>query len=102
MAQFDVRRSTRPGNYPLVLDVQAEVHAGLTSRTVVPMIARAQYPVRPLTRLTPIMTVGGQEYALVFPLMASVPQAALGEVVGSLAAHRATLIAALDLLITGS
>jgi hypothetical protein len=37
-----------------------------------------------------------------FPLMASVPRTALGELVGSLAAQRAALLAALDLLITGS
>jgi hypothetical protein len=41
------------------------------------------------------------EYVLLFPHIVAVPNASLGEVVGSLAAQRATLIAALDLLITG-
>jgi len=102
MSQFDVFRSARSGAYPLVLDVQADFHANLTSRIVVPLIARARAPTRPLTRLTPIMSVRGEEYVLMFPLMASIPKASLGDLVDSLASQRATLIAALDLLITGS
>jgi toxin CcdB len=102
MSQFDVFRSARSGGYPLVLDVQADVHSSLTSRIVVPLIARARAPARPLTRLTPIMSVRGEDYVLMLPLIASIPKATLGEIVGSLASERATLIAALDLLITGS
>jgi toxin CcdB len=102
MAQFDVFRSARSSAYPLVMDVQADLHASLTSRIVVPLIARARAPARPLTRLTPVMSVRGEAYVLMFPLMASVPKTSLGEIVESLAAQRATLIAALDLLITGS
>jgi toxin CcdB len=102
MAQFDVFRNPRAGAYPLVLDVQADLHASLISRIVVPLVARDRAPARALTRLTPIMAVGGTDYVLMFPLMASVPRTALGELVGSLAAQRAALLAALDLLITGS
>lgn len=102
MSQFDVFRSSRLGTYPLVLDIQADFHSNLTSRIVVPLVTRARAPSRPLTRLTPLMSVRGEEYVLMFPLMASVPKASLGEIVDSLAAQRAMLIAALDLLITGS
>jgi toxin CcdB len=101
MAQFDVFRSSRSGAYPLVLDIQADSNSSLTSRIVVPMVARARAPARPITRLSPIMSIHGSEYVLMFPLLASVPRASLGEVVASLASQRATLIAALDLLITG-
>jgi hypothetical protein len=48
------------------------------------------------------MSVRGEDYVLMVPLMASIPKATLGELVGSLAAQRAMLLAALDLLITGS
>jgi toxin CcdB len=102
MSQFDVFRSSRSRSYPLVLDIQADFHSSLTSRIVVPLVARAQGASRPLTRLTPIMAVRGEPYILLFPLMASIPKASLGELVESLATQRATLIAALDLLITGS
>ena len=102
MSQFDVFRSARSAAYPLILDVQADVHESLTSRIVVPLVTRARAAARPLTRITPIVTVRGEAYVLMFPLLASVPKASLGEFVDSLAAQRATLIAALDLLITGS
>jgi toxin CcdB len=46
--------------------------------------------------------IDGEEYVAVFPLIAAVPRSSLGAVVGSLAARRADLIAALDLLITGA
>jgi hypothetical protein len=46
--------------------------------------------------------VRGGDYVLLFPLVAAVPSSSLGEIIDSLVAHRAILISALDLLITGS
>lgn len=102
MPQFDVLRNPRGSTYPLVVDVQAELHTRLATRVVVPLIPRPRYGPQPITRLQPLVRVGGEEYVAVFPLIAAVPKASLGEVVGSLAARRADLIAALDLLITGT
>jgi len=102
MAQFDVFRNARGGMFPLVVDVQADLHASLASRVVVPLILRGRAAARPITRLNPVITLGGAAYVAVFPMMASVLRTSLGEPVGSLAAHRATLIGALDLLLTGS
>jgi hypothetical protein len=101
MAQFDVLRTKSGGIYPLVVDIQADVHAKLVTRIVVPMTMRSRYA-QPVTRLTPTVTVRDGEYVVLFPQMAAVPNASLGEVVSSLSAQRAVLIAALDLLITGS
>ncbi|TMQ09646.1 MAG: plasmid maintenance protein CcdB [Deltaproteobacteria bacterium] len=101
MAQFDVFRIKSGGIYPLVVDVQADVHTKLVTRIVVPMALRSRYA-QPASRLTPTVKVRDAEYVVLFPLMAAVPHASLGEVVGSLAPHRGALISALDLLITGS
>ena len=101
MPQFDVFRTRSATVYPFVVDIQADVHGKLATRIVVPMVTRARYA-QPATRLTPIVRVRDDDYILLFPLMAAVPTASLGEIVGSLVAQRATLIAALDLLITGS
>ena len=101
MAQFDVLRTKAGSVYPLVLDIQSDVHAKLVTRVVVPMAARARYA-HPVTRLTPTLNVRGGDYVLLFPLVAAVPSSSLGEIVESLVAHRAILISALDLLITGS
>ena len=102
MAQFDVLRSARSATYPLVLDVQADVHSSLASRVVVPLVPRLRAPTRSVSRLTPVVSVRGDDYVAMFPLLASVPRAALGEIIASLTAQRATLLVALELLVTGS
>jgi len=102
MAQFDVLKNPRGGAYPLVVDVQAELHGRLATRVVVPLTPRSRYSAQPITRLQPLVKVRGEEYVVVVPMIAAVPKASLGEVVGSLASQRAALIGALDLLITGS
>ena len=101
MAQFDVLRTRAGAAYPLAVDIQAELHGKLITRVVVPMVPRSRYA-QPTTRLTPVVAVRDTEYVAVFPLLAAVPKTSLGEVVGSLAPQRAALIAALDLLVTGS
>lgn len=101
MAQFDVFKSTR-GTFPLVVDLQADLHARLATRVVAPLVARTRYAGVTLTRLTPIVKLHGVEYVVVVPMMAAIQRAALGDAVDSLASQRSTLIAALDLLVTGS
>jgi len=101
MAQFDVLRPKNTSTFPLVVDVQADLHARLVSRLVIPMAPRSRYT-QPLTRLTPLVRVRDVDYVVVVPQMASYPAAALGELVGSVAQHRAVLIAALDFLVVGS
>ena len=102
MAQFDVLRNPRGGAYPLVVDVQADLHARLATCVVVPLTPRSRYAVQPITRLQPIVKVRGEEYVVVTPMIGAVSRASLGERVGSLASQRAAFIGALDLLITGS
>src|SRR5262245_44907214 len=79
MAQFDVFRMR--GVYPLVVDVQADIHSKLASRVVVPMVTRARY-LQPTTRITPVITVRGDDYVLIFPAIAAVPTSALTDAVG--------------------
>lgn len=101
MAQFDVFRNPRPGLFPLLLDVQANLLSGLATRVVVPMAKRRGYGVPPLTHLNPTAKLGGVEYVLVFQELAAVPSAALGDAVGSLKSRRVDLVRAIDLLFTG-
>ncbi|CAN5921803.1 hypothetical protein BH11MYX3_BH11MYX3_33300 [soil metagenome] len=102
MAQFDVHKSPRGGVYPLVVDLQSDLHATLATRVVVPLVMRRKYGGPQVTRLTPSVNVGDDEYVAVFPLMAAVPTSALGAALTTIERQRAVLIAALDLLITGS
>lgn len=101
MAQFDVHRNPRGGEFPLVLDVQADIAARLATRIVVPLTKRKRHT-RPLTRLNPLATLEGVEYVLVFQELAAVPVTALGPRITSLLDRRAELIAALDWLFTAA
>jgi toxin CcdB len=100
MAQFDVHRNPRGGEFPLLLDVQADVVAALETRIVVPLTRRKR-TTKPITRINPLATIDDVEYVLVFQELAAVPTTALGPRIASLAAQRDELVAAIDWLITG-
>jgi toxin CcdB len=51
--------------------------------------------------LMPVVEVAGEPYAVLTPQLAGIARKQLGEQVASLAAHRAEIVAALDLLIAG-
>ena len=102
MAQFDLYRNPRGGAYPYLLDVQSDLLGQLETRVVVPLAARDRYSAPVITRAMPLVVIDGHDYALVVPLLAAVSRSLLRKPVGSLLAQRADVIAALDLLFTGS
>lgn len=101
MAQFDVYKNARGGQFPLLLDVQSEVLSKLVTRVVVPMTSAKRYGATPISRLNPILKLQSTRYVLVFQELAAVGPDVLGERIGTLAAHRADIVGALDLLFTG-
>lgn len=102
MAQFDVYRNPKRGAFPLLLDVQADLLGSLATRVVVPMSRLDKRAPRPISRLNPTADIDGVLYSLVFQELAAIPRAALGDRVTSLLPRRVELMAALDLLLTGS
>ena len=101
MAQFDVYRNPRGGSYPLLLDVQSELLAGLATRVVVPLATTRRYGSKPITRLNPHAKIAGIEYVLLFQELAAIAKSELGDRVASLSGRRSELVAALDLLLLG-
>ena len=101
MAQFDILRNPQSGVYPLVVDLQHETLARLSTRIVAPMIAVKRYGRKPITRLNPIARVKNVDYLVLVQDLASIPARDVGERVGSLSSRRPELIAALDLVFTG-
>lgn len=97
MAQFHAYRL--PGGH-LVLDLQSDL-IDTGTRVVAPLIAIASGP-RPLTRLEPILEVGGESHALHTAEMAAVP---VGLVKGASAAdltdHDYAIRGALDMVFSG-
>jgi toxin CcdB len=101
MPQFDVFKTSSGGIYPLVIDVQADLHEKLATRVVVPLATRRSYGAAPMTRLLPTVDVLGTSYVVLTTLMAAIPTSVLGTAVANVRAQRPALLAALDMLITG-
>jgi toxin CcdB len=101
--QFSVYRNPSAWSQdrvPYLLDVQADLLDELATRVVIPLVRR-DYVAKPMQILNPVFTVEQQEVVLSTAEIAGVPVKALGERVGTLAAQRGTVVAALDFLLTG-
>jgi toxin CcdB len=97
MAQFDVHRI---GDGAFVLDCQADSLSHLTTRVVAPLMPRADVP--PATsRLHPVLQFDGEAFVLATHLLTAIPVRELGPAIASLADERYTVVAALDMVITG-
>ena len=99
--QFDIYANPRGGDYPLLLDIQADLLSSLATRVVVPLVKRKRLGRAHVRRLNPFIAVEGVEYAALFQEMAAIPSAALGARVTSAVNLRAEFVAAMDLLLTG-
>lgn len=104
MARFDVYAN--PGSHatttPYLLDVQSDLLDGLDSRMVVPLRSLRHFPkVKLSPRLTPILTIQGEQFLLETPKMGAIPQRLLKSPVTSLEAEREQISAALDFLFQG-
>ena len=104
MAQFDVYRNANPATrarIPYLLDVQSDLLDSLSTRIVVPLCKPDVISGKPAERLNPVFEVDGRKMIMLTPELAGVTRKALGERVANLAAERLSIIAALDLAITG-
>jgi toxin CcdB len=104
MAQFDVYRNPNAASrarIPYLLDVQSDLLDPLATRIVVPLCKPDVLSGKPAERLNPAFEVEGRKLLMLTPELAGVSRKALGERVANLAAERAAIIAALDLVLTG-
>ncbi len=103
MPQFAVYRNPNPNtsaNYPLLLDVQSDLMADIGTRVVVPLCPASAMQGQMLKTLTPVFKIEGEQYTMLTPQLAGIPEKNLGTPVADLAKYRDEMIAALDLLIT--
>ena len=104
MAQFTLYRNKNPRTralYPLLLDVQCDLLEDLQTRVVIPLTKAATLTRKPIAHLTPLIEFEDETYALMTPQLAGVARTDLGAATGSLTRQRATILAALDFLLTG-
>lgn len=103
--QFDVYENENPSSrsrFPYLLDVQADLLRALSTTVVVPLSPWHGAEDRTLSRLMPVLHVEGQEVVAHTPQLAGVARRHVGRCVGNLAHARSEIVAALDLLFTGS
>ncbi len=104
MAQFAVYRNKSPRSkslYPFLVDVQSDLLDELQTRVVIPLTRASALVKKPLSNLTPALTLDGDTYVLMTPQLAGVARRDLGESTGSLAEQRQVIVAAIDFLLTG-
>lgn len=99
MARYDIYPDPEQDGAFLV-DVQADILRDLNTRVVVPLRPLSAAP-QPARGLNPSFTIDGQNCVLVTQFLSAVPRSILRRPVGSLADRSDTVLAALDLLLTG-
>jgi toxin CcdB len=102
MRQFGVYRNRNAATrsaYPLLLNVQSDLISETGTRVVVPLVPAGRIPA--MLPLVPNLPVGGKPHVMVTPLMTAMELADLGALEGDLSGERATIMAALDFLVSG-
>jgi len=97
MARFDVFANRKGRGY--LLDCQADVLGSFDTRFVVPLLPAMG--AQRASRLHPLFEVRGEPVIMVTHLAAAVSLRILGDPVTNLAEEHATIMNALDMLITG-
>ncbi|MBV8658192.1 MAG: CcdB family protein [Burkholderiales bacterium] len=104
MPQFTVYRNPNPeskARIPYLLDVQSDLLADLSTRVVAPLARASGMKGHAIKSLMPTFEIEGEYVVMLTPQLAGVAGKVLGEPVANLIEHRADIVAALDLLITG-
>ena len=102
MKQFDIiqnpNRSSRT-RYPFLVVLQHDRLSDYSGVVVAPL--HPAVPPFEKTRLHPLITFEGTDYALITEELAAIPRAQFGRSVGSAAEQRYAIISAIDLVFTG-
>ena len=103
MPQFSVYRNPEPetrGVTPFLLDVQSELFEDAGRRVVVPLVLTSVLKMS-IPRLNPQFVIDGKRVLMSTLEIVSVPRAALGAPVATLAERRDEIIPAIDYLLQG-
>jgi toxin CcdB len=102
MRQFDLFKNPDPVSarrFPYVVVLQSDLLAVIETVVVAPLTPAHRTKVVP--RLMPTVEIAGVEHAILVHDMAAIARAQLKRNVGTAAAKREELIAAIDLVFTG-
>lgn len=99
MARFDVFRLPAAGNQ-MVVDVQADLLEGFTTRIVIPLLPIGSISVA-LNRLNPKFEVDSKSYVFAVQYIASVPASSLKMPIANLQNQADAIIASMDMIFQG-
>lgn len=104
MAQFIAYQNPNPATrrqYPYLLDIQNDLLSDLRTTIVVPLSPGEQVATLTISKLNPILQLGGASFAVMIQEMAGIDRSQLGQEAFDLALHRSEVIAAIDFVLTG-
>ena len=104
MAQFSVyqnKNKTTNARYPLLLNIQNDLLISMQTCVVVPLTRLETMAHSPMSKLTPIFVIQGQNYCMMTPQLAGIHKRELGAEVEILTAYQHDIISALDFLLRG-
>lgn len=104
MAQFSVyhnKNAQTKKEFPFLLEIQSNLLSGLATTVVVPFIKFEDGRTKMLNGLTPVFTLGQENYIMLTPQMAGIQRQALGKLAFELEHARTDIIRAIDFLISG-
>lgn len=104
MSQFSVYENKNKATqtaYPLLLNIQNDLLASMQTCVVVPLTPVKTMMHQPMNKLTPILTVQGQDYCMMTPQLAGIHKRELGAEIEVLTVYQNDIIAAVDFLLSG-
>ncbi len=104
MAQFTVYQNKNKATlaaYPFLLNIQNNLLASMQTCVVVPLTPLQTMAHPPMSKLTPILSVQGQDYCMITPQLAGIHKRELGAEIETLTAYQNDIIAAVDFLLSG-
>ena len=104
MAQFTIYANASAQTkqlYPYLLELQSNLLSELATCVVVPLTLLNQHSQLAMTRLTPVISVAGEDFLMQTMLLSAIARKQLGKVVGDASAKSHEIIVAVDFLISG-
>jgi toxin CcdB len=104
MAQFTIYANTSAQtkqHYPYLLALQSNLLNDLATCVVAPLAPVSQHAQTAMTRLSPVISVAGEDYLMQTMQLSAIARKQLGKAVGDASANSHEIIAAVDFLISG-
>lgn len=104
MAQFIIYANNNAQTkqfYPYLLELQSNLLSDLATCVVAPLALLSQHSQPAITRLTPVISVAGEDYLMQTMQLSAIARKQLGKAVTDASANSHEIIAAVDFLISG-